>query len=152
MLAVEIRPSADLARKIDFLKRQRDEVPGLLSQAVRISAFRVVENAKRLVPVSTGALRRSVKAYFYSDRISTAASIGSFLPYAARQEYDASLDHSVRPPRTRVVNTRAGNVGSVIKGTGQSNPEATWGFLRKSLAKEKPNFINSLWSIIRRFK
>jgi hypothetical protein len=47
-----------------------------------------------------------------------AALIGSWLPYAAKQEFDTSLDHSPRPSRLRQKNTKAGKPGSVIKGTG----------------------------------
>lgn len=153
MLAIAITPPPSLAARIAELKRTRDEVPALLNQAVRTSAFNVVNEAKRLVPVSTGALRRSIQPYFFTDvgTRSFSAAIGSYLPYAARQEFDASLDHRPRLSKIRVINTVAGKVGSVIKGTGQFNPEATWGFLRKALAKEKSNFLRSILIIARRF-
>lgn len=146
MLAIEIKPSDVLSRKIAALRQVDAGFKPKVNAIVRGSAFAVVAYAKRLVPVSTGALRRSITPTFIYDGFM--AVIGSWLPYARRQEYDMTLDHSVRPARTRVKNTRAGKVGSVIKGTNQMNPEATWGFMRKGLQMEYPNFIGKLTALV----
>lgn len=145
MLALDIKPSAALARKIESLMSNSSMVEYRISRVVRDSAFSVVAYAVDLVPVSTGALRRSIKPTFYNSGM--AALIGSFLPYAARQEFDMLLNHHTRPSRRRIKNTMAGRPGTIIKGTQQVNPNATWGFLRKGLAKEKPNFIEQLQRI-----
>lgn len=145
MLAIDIKPSGNLSSKINRLILENENVQQRVSQVVRGSAFAVVANAVNLVPVSTGALRRSIKPTFFNRGM--AALIGSFLPYAARQEFDITLNHAPRPPRRRSRTTLAGRAGTIIKGTGQNNPNASWGFLRKGLAKEKPNFLFKLQQI-----
>lgn len=149
MLAMEVRADDSLARKINALRVQSASLNVRISQVVRTRAFDVLANAKALVPISTGALRRSIQATFYDGGL--AAIIGSYLPYAARQEFDMTLDHHVRPARRRVINTKSGKPGSVIKGTGQSNPAATWGFMRKSLRVVKPYFLADLREIVQMF-
>lgn len=138
-----------LQRKIDALKAQTidNSVQGRISQIVRRSAVAIVAGAKKRVPVSTGALRRSLQAVFVSA--GQTAIIGSFLPYAAKQEFDLSLDHRVRDPKLRKRDTSAGARGTVIKGTGQSNPAAEGGFLRHAMAEETPNFIAALKDLVR---
>lgn len=148
-LAMKVTVSKNLQDKID---RLRDLVPGLdnrISQIVRDSAFSVVAGAKDLVPISTGALRRSIVVDFFDGGL--AAVVGSYLPYSARQEFDITLDHSVRQARTRIRNTKSGKPGSVIKGTAQTNPNATWGFIRKGLAQEKDNFLGNLQALVDQF-
>ncbi len=128
-LALSVIADDTIQRKIDALSDY--ELLSKLSVIVRTRALDVVNGAKGLAPVSTGAYRRSIQFDTFSGGL--AAIIGSFLPYAARQEFDATLDHSVRPARRRKINTKSGKVGSIIKGTAQFNPRATWGALRKSL-------------------
>lgn len=149
MLEIDIKPPPDLAAKIEVLLAAASDVGPAISSQVRESAFAVTANAKDLVPVSTGAMRRSIQPYFFGD--GTAALIGSYLPYAARQEFDMTLNHGVRAPQRRVRSTRAGLPGSVIKGTGQSNPNATWGFMRKGLDQERPSFLAALQRLVDRF-
>lgn len=149
MLRIQIKASDVLSRKIEALILARDGFASQVSLVVREAAFSVTANAKALVPISTGALRRSIQPTILSGGL--AAIVGSFLPYAARQEFDANLDHSVRSPRVRIRNTIAGRIGTIIKGTGQTNPAATWGFLRKSLAKERPRFLSGLEGLVNRF-
>lgn len=148
-LALDVRPSDSLRVKILALQGAQAGFSSGLSKVVRESAIAVVARAKDMVPVSTGALRRSLQAYFIGGGLT--ALIGSYLPYAARQEFDATLDHSQRPAKKRKVNTIAGNKGSIIKGTGQFNPNAQYGFLRKALAEEKPYFLNALRELVGRF-
>lgn len=151
MLAIEITPDGSISRKIAALIDQNTRVKDQASRAVRESALSVVAYATNLVPWATGALARSIAkpTFLYSGM---AAIIGSYLPYAARQEYDATLKHTYRPqPRFRQVSTKMGKAGSVIQGTQQINPNATWGFLRKALAKEKPAFIEKLQRIADQF-
>lgn len=147
MLDIDIKVPPALQNKIRALMLSSEEVPAQVSAVVRKSAFAVVANAVNRVPVSTGALRRSIRPTFFNKGM--AALIGSFLPYAARQEFDTTLDHSPRQALRRSRNTKAGRPGTVIKGTGQSNPNATWGFLRKGLANEKRNFMLGLLNIAR---
>lgn len=144
-LAIEVSVDGALARKIEALKLASTVVSDRINRQVRDSAFSVAAHATNLVPVSTGALRRSIKPTFFFNGF--AAVIASYLPYAARQEFDMTLDHTPRPPRRRTRNTMAGRRGSIIKGTGQSNPSATWGFLRKALAKEHAAFLNGMKDI-----
>lgn len=149
MLQVSVTVPPSLAAKIAALKRASVVAPSLIRTQVRTSALSITARAKNLVPVSTGALRRSIIPTFFEGGFS--ALIGSFLPYAARQEFDPTLDHGVRPPRRRVINTKSGAPGSIIKGTQQTNPKATWGFMRKALAAEKVEFIRGLNNIVKMF-
>lgn len=149
MLSASIVVPASLGSMIRKLRETQPKVPGLISAAVRSSALAVVAEAKRTVPVSTGALRDSINATFFENGF--AAIIGSYLPYAAKWEYSV-VDHPVKPVQRRTRETSSGHKGTVIKGTGQFNPEATWGFTRKALAKEKPVFLLKLLDIVRRFK
>ncbi len=144
-----IKVDSDLSAQIEALSATVESFPEMVSRIVRSNALKVLENAKDLVPISTGALRRSLNAIFVASGF--AAIIGSYLPYAAAQEYNETFDHSVREPRTRKVNTKSGNVGSVIKGSGQSNPNATFGFLRKSLAVVSPFFFDDLQKLCDKF-
>lgn len=147
MLEIDIKPSDALARKIANLQQSQAMLQSRMSEIVRESAFEVVAYATDMVPVSTGALRRSIKPSFFAGGL--AAVIGSYLPYAARQEYDMTLDHSYRPtPVRRKNNTKAGKRGSIIKGRTQSNPNAQWGFMRKALAKVKPTFLFRLQMLV----
>ena len=144
-LSMSCKATPFLAQRIAALIRERGQIKTSISEVVRDSAFSVIAMAKMLVPVSTGALRRSIMTTFYDSGLS--ALIGSWLPYAARQEFDTTLDHTPRKARVRVNNTKMGKPGSVIKGTKQSNPEAQWGFLRKALQAERMNFRANLQSI-----
>lgn len=149
MLAIEVRADSHLSDKIEALRAQSSSVSIRISKVVRTHALDIVANAKDLVPISTGALRRSIQATFYDGGFS--AIIGSYLPYAARQEFDMTLKHNVRQSLTRTRNTGSGKPGSIIKGTGQTNPNATWGFMRKSLAAVSPFFLSDLRDIARDF-
>ncbi len=144
-MILTIRVDSDLKQQIAALSAANDGFADKVGQIVRSNALQVVENAKSLVPISTGALRRSILPTFLANGF--AAIIGSSLPYAARQEFDETLDHSVRQARTRKINTKAGGVGSIIKGTAQFNPDATFGFLRKSLAVVGPFFLSDLQAL-----
>lgn len=141
-LSLKVEVKGDLAGKIARLIEASQQVEARASAIVRESAFVVTVGAKNLVPVSTGMLFASINPTFFNNGLS--AIIGSFLPYAARQEFDSTLNHRVRPSRVRKVNTTSGRKGTIIKGTAQTNPQATWGFLRKSLAQEKDNFLTQL--------
>lgn len=149
MLKLSVKSDGKLQRKIDALLRADIEFRLRVSEIVRTSAFSVEAYAKDMVPISTGALRRSITPTFLAGGLM--AVIGSPLPYAARQEFDAKLDHSVRPAKTRKINTIAGRIGSIIKGTQQTNPGATWGFLRKALGIESPLFIARLRQLVGRY-
>ncbi len=148
-MILTIRVDQDLKQQIAALSAGVEDFPRKVSDIVRSNALEVVKNAKDHVPVSTGALRRSILPTFLASGF--AAIIGSSLPYAARQEFDETLNHSVRPARTRVINTKAGKVGSVIKGSAQFNPDATFGFLRKSLAVVGPFFLADLQALCDKF-
>lgn len=148
-LQISVTSDGLLKSKIQALMATQAGFNVRVSQIVRGNALDVVNNAKGLVPHSTGALQRSIQATFFNSGLS--ALVGSFLPYAAKQEFDPLLDHSVRPPRRRKVNTKSGRIGSVIKGTGQDNPNATFGFLRKSLYAIAPFFIDDLQKEVDRF-
>lgn len=148
-LRMSVKSDGLLKSKIENLLAIQAGFNVRVSQIVRGNAFDVVLNAKNLVPHSTGALQRSIQPTFLNGGLS--ALIGSFLPYAARQEFDALLDHSVRPPRRRKINTKSGRKGSIIKGTGQDNPNATFGFLRKSLYIVAPFFLDDLQQEVNRF-
>ncbi len=138
-LGLSVKSDDTIVKKIIAINSFGSNFNNRLSVIVRTRALDVVSNAKGLVPISTGALRRSIQMDTFAGGL--AAIIGSYLPYAARQEFDAALDHSVRPARRRKVNTSAGKRGSVIKGTAQTNPNASWGFLRKSLHAVAPYFL-----------
>lgn len=148
-MLLTIRVDRDLKQQIAALSANNSEFATKVSQIVRSNALNVVENAKALVPISTGALRRSILPTFLANGF--AAIIGSSLPYAARQEFDETLDHSVRQARVRKINTKSGAIGSVIKGTAQFNPDATFGFLRKSLAVVGPFFLADLQALCDKF-
>lgn len=123
-------------------------LPAAMSAAVRTSALNVANGAKNLSPVATGALSRSIIPTFFKNGL--IAVIGSALPYAPRQEFDASLQHN--PPKTQQhMITRGPNKGRLTHPT-NTNPAATWGFLRKSLAAEKDNFLYKMQSIMDKFK
>lgn len=145
-LSTSVKVSGNLASKIARMIAVSQAMEFKASSIVRESAFAVTLRAKNLVPVSTGALFASINPTFFNSGL--AAIIGSHLPYAARQEFDASLNHDVRKSRTRTRNTIAGLKGSIIKGTNQSNPNATWGFLRKALASEKANFLSKMKALV----
>lgn len=145
-LMVSVTVTPNLKTKIESLRMAGVEINSKASAIVRESAFAVTASAKNLVPVSTGALSRSIQPNFFNMGLT--ALIGSWLPYAARQEYDASLNHDVRSARKRVNSTKAGRPGTIIKGTDQSNPNATFGFLRKSLYAESGNFIAKLEALV----
>lgn len=149
MIRISIKPGASLQKRIDGLRRAAADVDADMSRAVRESAVAVVAGAKDKVPLSTGALRRSLQAIFLNNGLT--AMVGSWLPYALKQDRDGTLDHSVRQNRIRVKNTIAGRVGSVIKGTGQFNPNAQAFFLEQALADEKPTFLAKLQTIVRGF-
>lgn len=150
-LRLSVKAGEVLARKIEALRERQAGFSGEVSKVVRDSAYSVCGMAQDMVPRSTGALARSIEkpaAFLDGGFI---AIIGSWLPYAARQEYDVTLDHSPRHNRIRVRNTKSGKPGSIIKGTGQFNPNAQWGFLRKALLAEKPNFLAKLQAIVSKF-
>ena len=140
MLAMSVRSNDVVLRKILALESlEKTYVEKRLSQIVRYHALQLLAYAKTLVPISTGALRRSLQMDVFAFGL--AAMVGSWLRYAARQEFDASLNQSVRAAKRRKVNTIAGRKGSIIKGTAQTNPNATWGFLRKSLRHQTAPFL-----------
>lgn len=145
-LALKIEVKGNLAAKIARLIEASQMVEARASAIVRSSAFSVTAGARDLVPFSTGRLEASINPSFFNNGLS--AIIGSFLPYAARQEFDSTLNHRVRPSRVRQINTKSGRKGTIIKGTNQSNPKATWGFLRKSLAEEKANFLAQMRALV----
>jgi hypothetical protein len=146
--AIEVKAGASLQRKIDALMAEHAAMPRLVSMVVRDSAMSVIAKAKEYVPISTGALRRSLNATFSADGLG--AIIGSWLPYARRQEYDDTLDHSMRPTKRRIISTKSGKVGSIIKGTQQTNPKARVGFLRSALFEERPHFLAHLQALVDR--
>lgn len=148
-LATSVTVKGNLGEKIRALIAMSQDAEIEASQAVRESAFIVTAGAKDLVPISTGALFASIQPTIFNRGLS--ATIGSHLPYAARQEYDATLNHSVRPSKIRTRNTSSGRKGTIIKGTAQTNPKATYGFLRQSLYAEQENFIDRIRAIVRRW-
>ena len=148
-LRLSVKASDVVARKLAALRAQDAALSANVSAVVRDSALSVLAGAKDRVPRSTNVLFNSLVPSFY-DR-GWSGLIASFLPYAAKQEYDSTLNHDVRQAKVRVNNTKAGKPGSVIKGTNQNNPNAQWGFLRKSLAAEKPTFLANLQAIASSF-
>lgn len=136
MLKTEFKVPAALTKWIDNARAKSQQVDSLLKAAVNESAQNVVSEAVRIVPVMTGKLASSIKADYFEDGL--AATIGSYLPYAAKWEYSI-VDHPVKP---------LGKRGKII---GNTNPDATWGFLRKALFKEQPNFLSNLLKIARGF-
>jgi len=148
-LPIMVRSSASLQRKIDTLRGLADGFDEAVVGLVKDSAMSVLARTKDKVPHSSGILEGSLIISYISRGFS--AIIGSWVPYAAKQEYDKSLDHSQREARVRVLNTKSGKPGSIIKGTNQDNPNAQWGFLRKSLAEEKQNFLLGCKQIVAAF-
>lgn len=136
MLKTNIEVPAALGAKIRQLSQASAVAPTFIRAAVRSSALDIVLHAKEKVPVMTGELRRSIKAQFLEDGF--AAVIGSYLPYAAKWEFSV-VPHPVKP------------LSATGKKTGNTNPDATWGFMRKALAKERPIFLRKLISIVEAF-
>ncbi len=148
-LSLSVKSDDVVLRKIAALGAVGSDFNSRLSVIVRTRGLDVRNNAIDLVPVSTGRLRGSISVDYFANGL--AAIIGSFLPYAARQEFDASLNHDVRPAKRRKINTKSGKKGSVIKGTIQTNPNATWGFLRKSLHAVAPYFLDDIDRLMSEF-
>ena len=148
-LPISVKVGASLQRKLAALRARADGFDEAVSEHVRSTAMTVLAGAKNKVPHSSGILEGSLMASFINNGFS--AVIASWVPYAAKQEYDQSLDHEQRAAKLRVINTKAGKVGSVIKGTNQDNPNAQWGFLRKSLDEERQNFLLGCKQIVAAF-
>jgi len=136
MLRTEIKISPNLSKIIHRLATTQAKTQGLIKDAVKTSALQIVANAKEKCPVMTGALRRSINVRFLVGGL--AAVISSYVPYAAKWEF-SEVAHPIKPPNSRG------------KKTGNTNPAAEWGFMRKGLFKESPIFIKKLEAIAEMF-
>jgi len=146
MFRTEIIIPPELTAMIVRATKASNQVRPLVRAAVKESALRVVSEAKRTVPVATGTLRASIKPQFLGD--GTVAVIGSYVPYAPIVEY-SEVSHPVIPRGSTYRNINGKEVTRRRKGN--TNPDATWGFLRKSLYAEFPNFKKRLEQIARAF-
>lgn len=152
MISLSVRPSDTLRGKIQQLSQLQEGFGAKVNAQVRESAIAVVAYATELVPVSSGMLRDDFQSpLFVGTGANVAARIGSSLPYAAKQEFDLTLNHSLRVARTRQRDTLAGKKGSVIKGTNQDNPEAQAMFLTTGLGRERTNFLSRLQDLVNEF-
>lgn len=80
-----IRLSSSLRVESNLLPLLAQRCPAAARRAVRASTFSVQANARRFVPVDTGALRNSLQASF--DRGGLVGYVATNLDYAAPQEY-----------------------------------------------------------------
>lgn len=148
MLRTEIAAPANLRRIIARLAQTHDAVPGLVRQAVIGSGFSIQEHAREIVPTATGKLAASIQPTPLDGGM--AVVVGSSLAYAPVQEFSENLQHwPPRVPRHEI--SRGINKGR-LSAPVNTNPKATWGFLRKSLAYEVKPFREKLLAIVRRFK
>ena len=92
----------------------------LIEKAVRYSALEIYAGARDKCPVVTANLRDSIDIKYFYEGPKILAFIFSNVWYAAQQEYSESFNHD-HPD--------------------QKNRNAQWGFFRKSLAQESPNFV-----------
>lgn len=146
MLAMTIKPNAELAAVINRFRSFGPQVDVYFRKVVFDSASIVVIKAKEKAPVSTGFFRRSIR--FALESAGLSAVIGSDVPYGPALEFIERM-HPVRPPLHRTRDTKLGKIGSIIKGSGQTNPAATSAPLRKSLYEEGPTFISNLEKVVR---
>ncbi len=150
ILDVQIKMPPNLTALIKRAEENNKRAPAAIAAVVRESAINVVNEAKRTVPIATGAYRDSLTAAFFDNDHS--ALIGSWLPYGPTLEY-RQVDHPVIPKGTWYFSPWSGRrykSSSRIKMN--TNPEATWGSLRKALFMEKPKFLLKLLRVARVFQ
>jgi hypothetical protein len=150
MIATEFKVPPALDNWINKARKDSDQVDSLLKSAVFESAQNVVKEAVRIVPIMTGKLADSIKADYLDDGLM--AVVGSYLPYAAKWEYSV-VEHPVigrgeikRLGKNGELLTRERKTGRIL---GNTNPNATWGYMRKALFSEQRNFLEKLLSIAR---
>lgn len=146
-LSAEVKVSPKLQAWIAGAIQEDDRVATLLSAAVRESAIVVRNEAARMAPVATGAYRDSIEANF--SELGLAATIGSSLPYAPVLEY-SPVEHPVIERGEWYNSPLSGRRYKAYRKM-NTNPEATWGGLRKALLGEKQNFLDRIMQIARAF-
>ena len=149
MLRTEIKVPANLSRIIERLIKSKAGVGKAVSAVVRTSAINVQENSRDMCPVATGAFRRNIKPVFIEGGM--AAIISTNLPYAAKWEYSEVAHPVIGKGQVYVSPTSGRTYKSSKRIKMNTNPNATWGFMRKGLAKEAPNFIAGMENIARGF-
>ena len=121
----------DLARSYNSKLKA---LTGSIDKAVRYSALKIYNDARERCPVVTGNLRGSTDIKYIYEGPTTAALIFTNVIYGRDIEY-IEKEH----PLTYT-----------DKGTlRQKNPQATWGYFRKALATEGPEFkkrLDRIWS------
>lgn len=145
MLKTDILVPPNLQKWIDKAISVNSNVKDYVRAVVFESAENIVVAAKDKVPFSTGALSGSIEATYLESGMT--AVIGSYLPYAAKWEY-STVDHPVRPAEY----FKRGAKKGLLKYSGQKNPNAQWGYLRKSLFDEQVAFFKKLLEIVKRFQ
>lgn len=147
MLPVTITVSPRLGQFVARLAHDSQAARGLLADAVRTSAIAVSNGAKERSPVATGTLRRSIRPKILANGL--AAVIASYgVPYAVYVEF-SEVPHPIIP-KGATYSDASGKTRKRYK-KGNTNPKATWGFMRKSLLAERPIFRAKLVDVARRF-
>lgn len=150
MLSTQIIVGPGLQNALNKLIKGGGDSLTLIEAATKDSAINVQNEAKRTCPIATGALRDSIKVDFEDNGLT--AIIGSQLPYAGVMEY-SEVPHPVIGKGVKYQSPRSGRwYTSSRRIKMNSNPEATWGFLRKALYKETPEFIKRLREIVKVFQ
>jgi hypothetical protein len=108
-------------------KQRATKKVDLLDKAIRYSALAIYNGARDKCPVVTANLRDSISIKYYADGPKAVAFIFSNVEYASDQEYSESYNHFHKD---------------------QKNPNAQFGFFRKSLAEEGPNFESRVKEIL----
>ena len=136
MLRTEIKVPPKLQEIIKKLAATQEAVIPLVVAAVKTSGIAIKDGARKTCPFMTGALQNSIDVEFTDGGL--CALISSYLPYAAKWEF-SEVAHPIHP------RSKTG------KKTGNENPNAEWGYLRKNLLREQPVFIQKLKDIARNF-
>ncbi len=149
MLEMSVKVSPELGRIAAQLASASRQAASVLDKNVGFHAEQVKAKAQDKVPVRTGNLHRDINVMRIAPlhwMIHTGNN-----PYAAAQEFNESFNHFrdlSQPTVGRLSRASGASKKKFLRKTAklgiktfQRNPNAQWGYMRKSLAEEEEPFV-----------